>query len=62
MQTVPWQKIQALQEEIKRLKINLSISKKKNKKETLFGILKGVKISEKDINQAKSKIFSYTLK
>lgn len=58
MQTIPWQKIKALEDEIKALK---SINKpmKKSKSKSLYGILKGVRVSEKDFKEAKEALFPH---
>lgn len=50
MQNIPWQKIRALEEEIKALK---TLGRKtKPKKNPLKGILKGVKFSDEDFEEA----------
>ena len=58
MQTIPWQKIKALENEIKQLK---SINKptKKIKGKSLYGILKGIEVSEKDFKEAKEALFPH---
>lgn len=62
MQTIPWQKIKVLQEEIKQLK---SLKKQrrtvKHTKDPLYGILKNTKFSEADINEAQQEIFSFKI-
>ncbi len=62
MQQVPWEKIKALEEEIKALKaLGKPESKKKTKakKDPLYGFLKeafkGIKITEKDLKEAEYK-------
>lgn len=59
-QTIPWLKIQALEEEIKALK-SLTNKGKAKKIETkgLEGFLKGVNVSEKEIKQAKKSFFTF---
>ena len=59
MQTIPWQKIKALEDEIKQLKsVNKPVKKTKGK--SLYGILKGVKVSEKDFKDAEESLFTHT--
>lgn len=67
-QNIPWEKIHALEEEIKALKaLGKPEPKKKKKtkpkKDPLFGILKGVKISDDEFEQAfkeaKKSLFPY---
>lgn len=58
MQTIPWQKIKSLEEEIKALKsLNKKTSKKtagkESKPSSIEGILKGVHASWKDFQEAK---------
>jgi len=64
MQNIPWQKIEALEKEINQLK---------NKPKTKFtsastidlklkSIFKGLKVSEKDIGEAKKSLFPYSSK
>lgn len=62
MQNIPWGKIQALEDEIKALKSwgeQKPAKKAKQKKDPLKGILKdalkGVKITEKDFDEAEIK-------
>lgn len=52
-QQIPWEKIKALEEEIKALKSlgQMKVPKKKLKKDPLYGILKGVTLSEKEIDK-----------
>lgn len=64
MQTIPWGKIESLQNEIKALK---SLSKKKASKKTageakpssIEGILKGVEFTDEDFEEAKKIWFDY---
>lgn len=60
MQTIPWQKIKALEDEIKALK-NLGKKSKAAKVRKpfndLYGILKGVKVTEKDFKEAEKRLF-----
>lgn len=56
MQTIPWQKIKALEQEIKQLK-SVNKPSKKGKGKFLYGILKGVKVSEKDFKEAEEALF-----
>lgn len=65
-QSIPWEKIHSLEEEIKALK---SLGKKpvaKKKLATpfnnLYGILKGVKVTEKDFKEAEKSLFPYGTK
>ena len=61
MQSIPWQKIKVLEEEIKVLK-SFKKEKKTTKpaqKDPLYGILKNAKFSEKDIDDAQQKVFSF---
>lgn len=57
MQTIPWQKIKALEEEIKQLKA-VNKPAKKTQGKSLYGFLKGVKVSEKDFKEAEKALFS----
>jgi len=66
MQQIPWEKIKALEDEIKALKaLGKPEPKKKTKpkKDPLYGIIKGVKISDEEIEQvfreAKKSLFPY---
>ncbi|MBI2019987.1 hypothetical protein HYS94_01035 [Candidatus Daviesbacteria bacterium] len=67
MQNLLWQKIEGLQKEIKVLKKLAKEQEKPAKKKvkknghmkSLYGILKGVKISEKDFQEAKKSLFPY---
>lgn len=56
--TIPWQKIKALEEEIKQLKA-VNKPSKKPKGKSLYGILKGVKVSEKDFKEAEEALFPH---
>lgn len=60
MQQIPWQKIKGLEREIRDLK-NMGKKKypKKKSKDPLYGILKGIKFSEKEIDEAQIKIFDF---
>lgn len=56
--TIPWQKINALEDEIKQLKsVNSPTEKYRGK--SLYGILKGVKVSEIDFKEAKEALFPH---
>ena len=61
MQSIPWQKIEALEKEIGQLK---TVSKKKVKttKSNLKGLLKELEFSEKEIEEAKHSLFSFSSK
>lgn len=56
--TIPWQKIKALEDEIKQLK-SVNSSAKKNRGKSLYGILKGVKVSERDFQEAEEALFPH---
>lgn len=59
MQTIiPWQKIKALEEEIKQLK---AVDKpvKKTQGKSLYGILEGMKVSEEDFKEAEKSLFPH---
>lgn len=56
--TIPWQKIKSLEEEIRQLK-SINKPSKKTKGKTLYGILKGVKVSEKDFQEAEKVLFPH---
>ncbi len=60
MQTIPWQKIKVLREEIKALK-SLKIEKKVSKHidDPLYGILKKAIFSEENIKEAQHKVFNF---
>lgn len=54
MQTIPWQKIHVLEDEIKALKsLGKKQSKKVGQKTNLKGILKDIHITWKDFQEAK---------
>lgn len=56
--TIPWQKIKALEEEIKQLKaVNKPVKKTQGK--SLYGFLNGVRVSEKDFEQAEKALFPH---
>lgn len=62
MQQIPWEKIKSLEEEIKTLKSlgKTSNAKKKAKGKpfnSLYGILKGIKFTEKEIKEAQKALF-----
>lgn len=64
-QAIPWEKIKALETEIRQLKSVGKRSKKKLAKkgaDSLFGLLKGIRITEKDIREAKKSLFPYDYK
>lgn len=52
-------KIQVLEQEVKELKQSQKVIKSKKKKESLYGILKGIKSSWKDFQEAK-KIWNHS--
>lgn len=62
-QSIPWDKIESLEREIKSLK---NLGKKANIKKqakkpfnNLYGILKGVKVTAKDFEEAEKSLFPY---
>ena len=62
MQTIPWDKIKALEDEIKTLKSlgEKKVAKKKaTKKNSLRGILKGIEFTDEDFEEAKRIWFDY---
>ena len=64
MQNIPWQKIEALENEIEHLK---NKSKKKsaksaNKDLKLISIFKNLSFSEKEISEAKKSLFPFSSK
>lgn len=63
-QAIPWEKIRALEKEIKQLKGIYKKPKRTVKKgaDNLLGLLKGIKITEKDIEDAKKSLFPYDYK
>ena len=61
-QYIPWEKIKGLEKEIKALKsLGKKVAKKKakDKKDSLYGILKGITFSEKEIEEAQKAIFNF---
>ena len=64
MQNIIWQKIEALQQEIEQLKSLYKKPKKnaikKNKSLSIEGLLKGIKFSDREINEAQKAIFSHS--
>ena len=61
MQNLILQKIKSLETEIKALKRldKKTRVKKKGKKSSLYGILKGVRFSDEEIEEAKKAIFDF---
>lgn len=58
MQTIPWQKIKSLEKEIKQLKaINMPVKKANGK--SLYGIIKGIRVTEKDFSEAERALFPH---
>lgn len=62
MQNIPWQKIQALQQEARVLEDMVKKKKatRKSKPLSIEGLLKGVKFFEKEIKEAQKAIFSHS--
>lgn len=64
MQNIIWQKIDSLQQEIEQLKSLYKKPKKsavkKNKPLSIEGMLKGIKFSNKEIDEAQKAIFSHS--
>lgn len=61
-QSIPWEKIKGLEREIKALKsLGNKVGKKetKEKKDSLYGILKGITFSEEEIEEAQKAIFNF---
>lgn len=58
-QFIPWQKIRSLEKEIKALKSLGKKSVTKKKKDSLYGILKGITFSEKEIDEAQKAVFNF---
>lgn len=63
-QSIPWEKIESLEREIKALKALGKVKPKnkqpmKLKKNPLKGILEGIHFSEEDIQEAKKAIFDF---
>lgn len=58
-QIIPWEKIKGLEKEVKALKSLGKKSSKMGEKDPLYGILKGIKFSEREIEAAQKAIFNF---